>query len=206
MFKCADVNETALIISPFTGRKLKLLAREKKLILKSWHSLPDQKKVCESIFATVFRKIPSLKSLWGLEDVCEEDLPFHKAFHLHAQSFFKFLDVAVRSINLEGDYLVMCARNVGIRHCYFKGVSFDAENWLTFKNSVLECLVEYSEVSDEQQFKSTWNLLLTFIITGNTSYELSFILHESKLKSLLKPKTHHNESITIIYIYLFLQK
>lgn len=166
MFKCADINSGVLLQSPFTGRKLKLLAREKKIILDTWANVPDKEAACQAIFALIFRKKPSLKRLWGLDDVPESDLNTHKAFLLHATSFFKFLDVAVRSVNLEGDYLVMCARNVGIRHCYFKEVSFDAENWLLFKNSAIECLAPHGHGIPIQSLKDTWNLFLAFIITG----------------------------------------
>lgn len=193
MFKCVDVDSGVLLHSPFTGRKLKLTAKEKKVLLDTWHNVTDKDKACEAVFTAIFHKKPALKRLWQLDGVDDSELANHTKFIRHAVSFSKFLDVAVRSINLEGDYLVICARNVGVRHCYFKEVNFDAENWLLFKNTVLECLLPFGNGIATNLLTDTWNLFLAFIITGEHR-SASFVSLYQKSCCLIDSKFSHYHS------------
>ncbi len=166
MFRCTESNAEVILQSRFTGRKLKLTGREKQVILDTWANVPNQLDVCRRVFVQIFLKKPALKRLWGLETVADAQLCEEEIFCRHADSFYKFFDLAVRSVSLEADYLVSVARSVGIRHCHFKEVSFDAENWLLFKNSVLDCILPYGVGLSSHSRKTTWNLFLAFIITG----------------------------------------
>lgn len=166
MFKCTESNADVILQSRFTGRNLKLTPKEKQVILDTWGNVSNHMELCRRVFAQIFHKKPLLKRLWGLDKVPDSQLIDQEIFCRHADSFYKFLDMAVRSISLEADYLVTIARSVGIRHCHFKEVSFDAENWLLFKNSVLDNILPYGIGLSSHTRKATWNLFLAFIITG----------------------------------------
>src|SRR5271156_408449 len=76
--------------------------------------------------------------------ILDEELQNNKKFFRHAHSFVLFLDISVKSIDLDTSYVVGLCRNLGIRHVAFRNVSFDAQNWLVFKNVMLKCIKQYS--------------------------------------------------------------
>ncbi len=58
--------------------------------------------------------------------------------------------------------MVDTIRQVGRRHCDPKGVSFGAENWLLWKNSVMAVIEPYQI---RQYTQVAWNSLLSFVIS-----------------------------------------
>ncbi len=158
MFRCIAVNKGIFVQSEHSGRKLTFSGKEKRQILASWANVTDKEEFGHLVFVKIFERKPALKTHWILED---RPLAANPKFRQHAKGFAMFLDNGMRSLREdEGEFLVPMVRKVGEDHCRRKGVSFDAENWLLYKNSVLDVM----DLNGASSARNLWNLFLTFVI------------------------------------------
>ena len=117
---CGRSNHDCYLQSSESGRILKLTASDREKIQQSWKKISDHEKIGHEIFYHIFMIKPSLKRLWGLEEESSDTLASHPTFKKHARSFVTFLDLSVRSLSVDAEYLVKLARTIGKKHVSFR--------------------------------------------------------------------------------------
>ncbi|VDN06790.1 unnamed protein product [Thelazia callipaeda] len=100
---------------------------------------------------------------FGLENVPEEDMKVNKKFRMHVFKFQRFMATIVDILPQADrtDELVQIIRLVGRQHCHIKSMSFTADKWLLFKNSLISVLCD---ANSQRKVYESWSRLLSFVI------------------------------------------
>ncbi|VDM42396.1 unnamed protein product [Toxocara canis] len=142
-----------------------LTAHQRILLQKSWNK--SQKTGLENIGAHVFLKIyhrePSVKTLFGIEDVPHAELKYNKIFQNHAMTFTRSLDFILANLN-KLDIVANFCRQLGRRHTQYITRGFRPEYWDAFAEALTECAIDWEGGLRCREALNGWRTLVGFLI------------------------------------------
>uniref|UniRef100_A0A915AI51 Globin family profile domain-containing protein n=1 Tax=Parascaris univalens TaxID=6257 RepID=A0A915AI51_PARUN len=142
-----------------------LTAYQRRLLEKSWRK--SQKTGLENIGAHVFLKIyrrePSVASLFRIHDVPHEELKYNKKFQNHAMTFIRSIDFILENLNQFDDVANFC-RQLGRRHARYISLGFRPEYWDIFAEALTECAIDWEGGLRCREALNGWRTLVSFII------------------------------------------
>lgn len=118
-------------------KELKFSSSEIKEIRTVWKKAKDREATLE-LLIEVIKKKPSFALLFGVKLETETDLRNCPSIVAHAAKITNFIDTLVSGLaELTIDEIRRIVYKVGVIH-FRRHVNFDAENWLLFKNILME--------------------------------------------------------------------
>ena len=88
-FQCLTGQRDVRMDSPISGRKLYLSNKNRCHIENIWTAIVDKPKFGGQVFQRIFSMKPSLKTIWGFEQVPQDELKMNEKFKHHAVSWME---------------------------------------------------------------------------------------------------------------------
>lgn len=142
-----------------------LTSIQNQLIQKSWKRSQKTGIDCvgSKTFLNIFRREPSLKSLFGLEDTPPGQIKYDPRFRAHASIFTRTIDYVVKNLD-DMDGVSAHMQELGRKHLLFQSRGFKPQYWDIFAESLTECAIAWEGGVRCREAMAAWRLLIAYIL------------------------------------------